>query len=162
MLERRTILQTELAQLELVNTQLQAVETRNARLAARAEELLAAARGRTRWLRVLDEIRHCLGNGMWLVSLAPAEHAAPVRARRAAPAAVQPAEQGGGPVTHLRLKGLLFLDQEEEKSAVVQLRDRLRESPLFTEKTEIELAPPITPDDYAREFTILVELRAPL
>lgn len=164
LMERRIVVRNEVAKVAPVDAQLKAVEERNAVLKARADSLAEVAQGRARWLRVLDGIRDCLPDGMWLVSLAPCKPAGqePVRSRRSAPAAEQTGPRGESRIDHLRIRGMLFLDREGEKSGVVHFRDRLRESPLFTEKTEIELAPPVNPDDYAREFTIVIELREPI
>jgi len=41
-------------------------------------------------------------------------------------------------------------------------RDRLRESSYFTDETEITKIPPVGSGDYAREFTIRIDLAKPL
>jgi len=56
---------------------------------------------------------------------------------------------------------MIFLDETADNS-VAEFRDRLRESPFFTDKTEIELAPMPNPDDFVREFTMLIELKEPI
>ncbi len=167
--ERREKVQAVASQLESVAAQLKSVEARSAGVQERLDELLGVARARTAWLRALAAVQDCLGDGMWLVSLAPAGPvaAAPARAGRPAAGGQSPDPRPAAGVSHLRIRGMVFLDkdaesQDTEKNAVVQLRDRLRESPQFTEKTDIELAPPIGPEDCAREFTILAELRAPI
>jgi len=126
--------------------------------------LLDVAHGRTRWLSVLDGIHGCMPAGMWLVSLAPVGKSgpAPSRVRRSAPATPPPQAQAAAGISHIRIRGMTFLDKETDENVVVQFRDRLRELPLFTEKTEIELAPPINLDDYVREFTIIIDLRDPI
>ncbi len=164
--ERREKIQAAAVKLEAVAARLKPIEARIAGLQTRPAELIAAVGARTQWLRVLDSIRECMPDGMWLVSLAPGAATGPVTAaappirRRAAPAAAAAPSQRAGPVSHIRVRGMVFLDKADDKS-VVQFRDRLRNSPLFTPATEIELAPMPNPDDYAREFTLLIELKEP-
>jgi type IV pilus assembly protein PilM len=147
--ERRQIVEAAVTKLEVVNKQLQSVLAGKKQLNDRLESLQEVVAARTRWLRVLVGVRDCMPDGMWLVSLVPLQ-SEPVRGQR---------KTAG--FTHLRIRGVIFLDKETDNS-VIAFRDRLANAPLFTEKTEIELQPPVAPDSYVREFTILVELKEPL
>jgi len=51
---------------------------------------------------------------------------------------------------------------EEEAAAVELFRNRLRESDYFADETEITKLPPVRATDYARGFTIRINLEAPL
>ncbi len=162
--ERREKVEATVTKLDNVNAQLKAIEAKNAHLKARLDGLLEVVHARTRWLNVLDGIRESMPEGMWLVSLAPIGKSgpAPTRARRSASTAPAPQAQPEAGASHIRIRGMIFLDKETDENVVVQFRDRLRGVPLFTEKTEIESLPPVTPENYAREFTILIELRDPV
>jgi Tfp pilus assembly protein PilN len=147
--ERRQIVEAKVTELEVVNKRLQSVLTRKKQLLDRLESLQEVVAARTRWLRVLVGVRDCMPDGMWLVSLVPLQ-SEPVRGQR---------KTAG--FTHLRIRGVIFLDKETDNS-VIAFRDRLANAPLFTEKTEIELQPPVAADGYVREFQIMIELKEPL
>jgi len=109
---------------------------------------------------------------MWLVSFVPVTKAmtdegqqatdAGGRGRRGQRAAAALGPGSGAPKwTHIQVKGLIFSDKATDRS-LAQFRDRLRQSPLFAESTEILLAPLPNLDDYARQFTMEIGLKQPL
>jgi len=103
-------------------------------------------------------------DGMWLVSLAPVKKTPPAGAaagqpggrqrRGAQPSATAP-DAGFNTIV---IKGLIFADKATDKS-IPQFRDRLRESPLFGPNTEILLWPQPVQNDFARSFTLEIEVK---
>jgi len=170
---RQVAVRAQVSQLEAVEAQLQPIEARQAELTAKAETLADMTFLRTQWLDVLNGIHNCMLDGMWLVSFVPVTKAgtedgrqtpddgrqAGRRGRRAAAALGQ--EAGATKWTHIQIKGLIFSDKATDRS-IAEFRDRLRQSPLFSESTEILLAPLPNLDDYARQFTMEIGLKQPL
>jgi len=176
---RQGAVRAQVSQLEAVEAQLQPIEARQAELTAKAETLADMTFLRTQWLDVLDSIHACMSDGMWLVSFVPVTKVVTEdgrqttddgrqtaqagergrRGQRAAAALGQ--ESGAAKWTHIQVKGLIFSDKASDRS-IADFRDRLRQSPLFAESTEILLAPLPNLDDYARQFTIEIGLKQPL
>ncbi|MBI2438705.1 MAG: hypothetical protein HYV36_07840, partial [Lentisphaerae bacterium] len=122
-------------------------------------------------LEVLNAVHDSLLDGMWLVSFAPmsrtitdnqrpAPDAAPAPRGQRAMAALRQGKEAPQ-YTHIQVKGLIFADKATDRS-IAQFRDRLRQSPFFTEATEILLSPLPNLDDYARQFTVEIALKHPL
>lgn len=171
---RQGAVSAQVAKLEAVEAQLKPIEARQAELKAKAETLADMTFLRTQWIDVLNGIHGCMLDGMWLVSFVPmtkAGNGLPAEAPgaqagrqqgRGQRAAAALASGSGGPKwTHIQIKGLIFSDKATDRS-IAQFRDRLRQSPLFTESTEILLAPLPNLDDYARQFTMEIGLKQPL
>ncbi|MFA5043807.1 MAG: hypothetical protein WC567_07465, partial [Kiritimatiellia bacterium] len=169
---RQSAVSAQVAKLEAVEAQLMPIEARQAELKAKAETLADMTFLRTQWLDVLNGIHDCMLDGMWLVAFAPATKAGTENGRqttddrqrggRSRRAAATLASGGDSPKwTHIQIKGLIFSDKATDRS-IAQFRDRLRQSPLFTESTEILLAPLPNLDDYARQFTMEIGLKQPL
>ena len=168
---RQGVVRAQVTQLEAVEVQLQPIEARQAELTAKAETLSDMTFLRTQWLDVLNGIHDCMLDGMWLVSFVPVTKAVTDdgrqtaddrrgrRGQRAA-AALGPGSSAAK-WTHIQIKGLIFSDKATDRS-IAQFRDRLRQSPLFSESTEILLAPLPNLDDYARQFTMEIGLKQPL
>ena len=169
---------TQVTQLEAVEKQLQPIEARQTELKARAETLSDITFLRTQWIDVLNGIHDCLLDGMWLVSFVPVTKAVTDGGRQMTDDGRQTTDGGRGrriqraaaalgpgigatKWTHIQVKGLIFSDKAAEGS-IAQFRDRLRQSPLFTESTEIVLTPALNQDDYARQFTMEIGLKQPL
>jgi len=159
-----TAVEGQLAQSEAA---VNAVESQIAKLTA-----LEANRGA--WRAVLGEISGALTDGMWLTRISPVsvlpgtaaampDPAADVRGRsrgRAAPApgpAAPPADRIAG----IEIEGMGYLDKIKSSDVIGQYRDRLRESELFSDQTEIVWQPPARPDASTLEFKILAVLEAP-
>ncbi len=164
MAARHAAVSDQVAQLEAVAARLQPIEDRQAQLLEQAHMLAELTPLRGQWLEVLQGIQSCLTDGLWLVSFKPlSKGGAPAeeggrRGRRVA--------SGGGEAaspswTHIEVKGLIFSDSASDRS-IAEFRDRLRGCPLFSEDTEIQLAPLPNLDDYARQFTIEIGLKDPL
>ncbi len=165
---RRDKIQSQVVQLEAVEARLVPIETRQAEVKDKADVLVEMPALRARWLQILDGLHACLLDGMWLVSVAPltvepapdAEPPPPPEHGRRALELLQEAGRAPG-FTHLQVRGLIFADKASDRS-IALFRDRLRQSPQFSEGTEIQLAPLPNVDDFARQFTMTIALRQPL
>ena len=168
---RHDAVSAQVAKLSAIEHQLKPIEARQVELKAKAETLADMTFLRTQWLDVLNGIHDCLLDGMWLVSFVPVTRAAPERGaqgaqvvpnRRGQRAATAAVTTGSATKwTHVQVKGLIFSDKATDRS-IAEFRDRLRQSPLFAESSEIVLAPLPNLDDYARQFTIEIGLKQPL
>ncbi|MBI2440127.1 MAG: type IV pilus assembly protein PilM [Lentisphaerae bacterium] len=168
---RHGAVRSQVVQLEAVEAQLRPIEERQAAVKAGAEVLADMVFLRGRWLEVLNAVQDNLLDGMWLVSFVPVSRTVadnPLSASAAGPTppghkALAALRQGASipQYTHIQVKGLIFADKATDRS-IAQFRDRLRQSPFFTEATEILLAPLPNMDDYARQFTLEIALKHPL
>ncbi|MDI6773791.1 MAG: type IV pilus assembly protein PilM [Verrucomicrobiota bacterium] len=109
------------------------------------DEIALVIGTRTQWLQMIDAIHACLLDGMWLNSIRPL-----------APA--------GDRVEGVEIVGRGFDDKLKlaatvDKTPIVVYRDRLRESGLFSDKTELERQLLI---DSTWEFTIRARLNKPI
>ncbi len=168
---RKDAMLAEVNRLQAVETQLLPIERQQAEIKEQVQTLADMTCLRSQWLRALDNIYMCLPDGMWLVSLMPV-------VKPAAAEALPPAENdfdrqkqrlastlaaaGIAPkYTHIQVKGLIFADKAGD-SSIADFRDRLRQAPMFSDRTEIILAPMPNTEDYARQFTIEVALKYPI
>lgn len=162
--ERKAKIAERVAELEKVETVLLPIEKKQALLRQQIGELAEISRQRTRWLEILSGIKTCMPEGMWLVSLSPAaktvspDAAASPRSGRARRGMQTPQAEVDVDFNAITVKGLIFADKATDKS-IAQFRDRLRASPLFGDGTEIRLAPMPSRDDFARSFTMEIELK---
>ena len=114
--------------------------------AAKATAIADVIVMRTQWIEILDAIHGCMLEGMWLRE-------------------IMPVVAEDGTASQVDIKGRGFDDKLRaadvpSATAIEVFRDKLRESPCFTEKTDITREPPGA--DYARQFTIRIELTTPL
>ncbi len=135
------------------------------------ERVAALPVRRSLWLSMLSDIHSRLSEGMWLASVKPV-------LREKTPPAGSDTELGGamgmgmempgsprpaGPqfVDAVEITGLAYLDKVPE-GAAIRLRDALRESPFFTDQTEITASPVPPRDDFVADFTIKAVLKDPI
>lgn len=134
--------------LSRVSSRLKSVKEEQAQVRAQVDTLVEVIERRTQWTRIVEALQSCLLEGMWLT-------------------AVRPVSGGGGSVAAIEIEGMGFEDKlraatEAEATAVEMFRDRLRAHERFGEGTEITRQPPMAAGAFAREFTLRVELAAPL
>ncbi|MCF7863729.1 MAG: pilus assembly protein PilM [Kiritimatiellales bacterium] len=129
-----------IAALEQVENQLIPIERKIAGLGARAAVYHGLVRQRTQWLVSLAELRARLPEGMFLSELAPLRE--------------------DGALVGMRITVISYLDKEPAgEDAVILLRDRLRASERFSEKTSVFKRP--TKLLFARWFILDVYLEEP-
>lgn len=102
---------------------------------------------RTEWIRLIEAVHECMQDGMWLT-------------------AVRPMSADGVYITDIEIAGKGFADKLRDNPAdpplIEQFRNRLAGREMFTENTKITYQPAQRPGDYAREFTILLNLKEPI
>ena len=162
--EKQVKIGEKAAQLEAVEQKLQPLEKKQELLRRQILELDDVARQRTGWLEILNGIRSCMPDGMWLVSLKPDYKAPPAGARQ------QPAQgaqrRGGKPspaaeqqqCNMIKIEGRIFADKASDDS-VSQFESRLVELPMFGTNTVITSLPMPAQSDFARSFTMEIELK---
>jgi type IV pilus assembly protein PilM len=109
---------------------------------AKHDDVVSIVRQRSRWIDWLQGLNDCMLEGAWLRS-------------------VDPVMSGGKLCLEVSGRGFddrLKKNDSSEATAIEVLRDRLRQHPLFSDKTEITAVPAMAPGAYARDFTILVVL----
>jgi len=131
-------------------------------------KLTALEANRGVWRSLLGEISGALVEGMWLTRVAPVEtlpgEAAPAaapddrRPGRGNPAASAPVPTDV--IAGLEIEGMGYLDKIKSDQ-ITEFRNKLRESELFSDQTEIVWQPPARPDAATLEFKILAVLEAP-
>ncbi|MDA0990679.1 MAG: hypothetical protein O3A51_08015, partial [Verrucomicrobia bacterium] len=144
----------QLAEVESKINELQGVQQRlSAELAAKAAiltkitDIRDVVQRRTAWTEALEAIHSCLLEGMWITG-------------------IQPNVAPDGTVASLLLNGKGFNDRlkrygSESVTPIELFRDRLRESPYFSEGTDIKTQRPPGPGDYDQDFTMRLELATP-
>lgn len=117
---------------------------------------------RGEWIAVLSEIQKALPPGMWISSVTP------IREKAAAPGAPAPEPASGavvvppGAVGRLELTGLGYVDEIQTAKPIYDFRDRLKFSPMFSDKTTETLTPTPREGDFLRSFNLVVVLKKPL
>jgi len=107
---------------------------------------------RTRWLEILDGIHAVIPDGMWLVALVPhVENAGDST----------PGGEKHEVIRRIEITGRAYLDKVRRGEPIREFRDRLRASPFFTDETDIMWQPSPGPEDYVRQFKIVLVLQEP-
>lgn len=174
--ERYEIVNRRVASLNRVQTQLRGVQAELGEVTERVETIQDLFPARSRWNRILTEIRSHVPEGVWLVSVAPAvkpgEIGVPRRGAggdgldsirfftQTAPGTDAAATEVDEGLPRIEISGYGYLDKVENWGPVRDFRDALKASPLFSEKTEITWFPPAS--EVTREFKIEVVLAEPI
>lgn len=157
-LHQRNMTELYESQREQVEQQLQSLKGKQSNLdAARKKKEVVKTRtdamkslllSRSEWQRRLEAVRKSMMDGFWLME-------------------IKPIKNGAGVVEGLRIQGRGWVDkmkliEESAKSrglkvsAVEELRDRMKESAIFGENTEVKIIGVKEFDAYLAEFTIEV------
>ena len=163
-------IQARVDELSSVERRLQDVEGTVAAVQGKISKLTALESNRGVWRSLLGEISGALVDGMWVTRISSVS---------VLPGAAVVAEEGPGgrppvgPVAEssvpapanrivgIEIDGIGYMDKIKSSEAISQFRDKLRESGLFSDKTEIVWQPPARPDASTMEFKILAVLEAP-
>ncbi|NCA82345.1 MAG: type IV pilus assembly protein PilM [Opitutae bacterium] len=152
----RARIETRVGELSAVEQQLVQAEAAVAAVEGKIAKLTALESHRGVWRNLLGEISGALADGIWLTRVNPL--AVLPGGDPPAPGAPALAENA---VAGIEIEGMGYLDKIKSSEAIGQFRDRLRESQLFSDKTEIIWQPPARPDASTLEFKILAVLEAP-
>lgn len=147
--------QARVAELEVVERPLRDTERRIEDLRDKVTRIETVVRKRTAWVEVLGEIQQALPADLFITTLTP------IRGEAAAPAAGQPPAPQGS-VTRIEISGAGYLDKITSATPIREFRDKLRTSPSFGETTDITWLPTPGPEQYVREFRIVIVLKDPL
>lgn len=149
----RQQLDGRVAELSAVETRLTQAEAAVSGVQGKITKLTDLERRRGVWRSLLGEISAAKGNGMWLTRLNPV----------ASLPGADPAAPAPPPATiaAIEIEGMGYLDRIKSSEAIGAFRDKLRESKMFSDRTEIVWQPPARPDASTLEFKILAVLEAP-
>ena len=146
-------IEARVQELSSVERQLTQEELAVAAVEGKIGKLTKLEANRGAWRAMLGEISGALADGMWLTRVTPVA----VLPGTEAPAAPVPS----GSVAGIEIEGMGYLDKIKTSDVIGQYRDKLRESALFSDKTEIVWQPPARSDASTLEFKILAVLEAP-
>ena len=141
----------KIAVLRTVQGQLsEVIEGANGRKEAESKitKLMGLVQMETQWLEIMDAIHSCMPEGMWLTSVSPVMGDDDV-------------------VEYVEIAGFGFEDKlknikTETATSIEVFRNKLREMPLFNEKTDIKTQMPPGSGAYALEFKIWIGLKKPI
>ena len=156
--------QDRLQELQSFERRLKTSEDELASVQGKIDTLLKRGQQRSDWLRVVDEIHQCLPEGMWLISLGSVNNL-PKTDSLMPPGGVNPVMPTSGTPegkNRVELMGLAYVDKVTGPGPIREFRDALRESPLFSDETEITWSPSPGPGDFTREYKIVAVLEEPL
>jgi type IV pilus assembly protein PilM len=161
--ERLEQVERKVRALQQVESRMETIERETADTRRKLETLLALPDKRDAWLEMLDDIHQRIPDGMWLTHVGEAEPESdtPDRGREMREFG-ENAEETDVAVRALELRGLAWRDKHPNARSIREFRDRLRESDLFSEKTEIQWLPSPAQEDVLLEFRIRAELNEPL
>ena len=152
-------------ELSSVEQQLVQAETDVVATSNKITKLTSLEANRGVWRAMLGEVSGALTEGMWLTRIAPVATLPgakpPVDPRAAAANPSQPGPVQATLITGLEIEGMGYLDKVKTSDKITEFRNKLRESELFSDKTEIVWQPPVRPDAPTLEFKILAVLEAP-
>ena len=157
----RARIESRVGELSAIEKQLAQEEAAVAAVEGKISKLTSLEARRGVWRNLMGEISASLSDGIWLTRVNPlsvlpgAEASAEGAPAEAAPAPANTAVVG------IEIEGMGYLDKIKSSEAIGQFRDKLRESKLFSDKTEIVWQPPARPDASTLEFKILAVLEAP-
>jgi len=131
--------------IDLYARRMKAVRKQEGTAALKVGQMAGVVLLRTQWIQILEAVRSCLVEGMWLMSLRPAVE--------------------GGRITAVEISGRGFVDKlvdSPEASAIEAFRDRLIETAVFSPATSITRLHLVSSGDFARDFTISAALQDPI
>lgn len=146
-------------ELSRVENQMRDVESSVGEVEKKIATLTTLESRRSTWRSMLGAISTPLPPGMWLTRVHPLA---------TLPGENQPATQNpqateiglNNQVAGIEIEGMAYQDKVKSE-AIGQYRDQLRESPWFSDKTEIIWQPPARGDSATLEFKILAVLKEP-
>lgn len=145
--KRETFITGRIAELSGIQRSLDNAKKLQVQVQSDFDYLSSLVEQRTRWVRMLEDIHSCMQDGMWLTS-------------------VRPMSSDGVNITDIEIAGKGFADKLRDNPAdtplIEQFKNRLSEKKMFTERTKITYQPAQKPGDFAREFTILLNLKEPI
>ncbi|HMP72102.1 MAG TPA: type IV pilus assembly protein PilM [Kiritimatiellia bacterium] len=152
--ETRDIVQNGVQALEAVERPLRDLEDQVRKQEEKIGTLSGLIENRQAWLGMLAELQANLPETLWITSLQP------VRTTAEQAAATPGVPEGS--IRALTVRGMGYIDQVASPVPITEYRNRLRESPLFSEATEFSSLPSPVSGEYIRQFTLQVVLENPI
>lgn len=140
-------------ELAATDAALSAEEQKISDVSAKMDEIYSLMDRRSLWLKMLSQIHLAVPQGMWLASITPVVESGPPVA------AGQP--KAPGVLKGFAVKGRGYIDVVKD-AAILSFRDNLRQLEFVSGETEIQRQPAPGPDDFAREFEIMIVLKEAL
>jgi type IV pilus assembly protein PilM len=145
--------QKQIRTLEQINGLLAKAVQEKEQAEAKLNMLLELVSRRTQWIEILETIRACMFDGMWITSITP------VRIP-------------GKPIEQIDFKGMGFEDKlapydktdknHGDVTAIELFVNKLKSAGPFSKVEITEYSAPTGPRDFARKFTIKVTLKKPI
>jgi len=150
----RAMVQERVSALEMIEAPLRTIERETERFTDRINTLQQVTDTRSQWLRILAEVQKALPPDLWVVQLTP------VRVTDTDLTA-QP-DWTLGAIRGLSVRGMGYIDKVPSPDYIRGFRDNLRQSDLFSDRTEFVSLPTPPAGEYTREFTISIVLEQPI
>lgn len=167
--ERLNRVEQRVAELQAVERELRVPEDQIGAVEEQIDQVHELIDDRSRWIEVLDEINALLPEGVWLTSVVPVrerieveQEEATTSRRRGGAGTTSSREAELGDITRIEISGLGYTDKVPNAQPIYDFRQQLRDTSLFTERTEIDRLPPVPPNTYVREFRMMVVLEEPI
>ena len=151
----RAQIDSRVGELSSVEQKLVQAEASVAAIESKINKLTALEAHRGTWRALLADISTALPEGMWVTRISP------LAVLPGDPPAAEGAPVANTLVAGIEIEGMGYLDKIKSSEAISLFRDKLRESALFSDKTEITWQPPARPEASTLEFKILARLEAP-
>ncbi len=151
----RAQIDSRVGELSSVEQKLVQAEASVAAIESKINKLTALEAHRGTWRALLADISTALPEGMWVTRISP------LAVLPGDPPAAEGAPAANNVVAGIEIEGMGYLDKIKSSEAISLFRDKLRESNLFSDKTEITWQPPARPEASTLEFKILARLEAP-
>ena len=151
----RAQIDSRVGELSAVEQKLVQAEASVAAIEGKINKLTALEAHRGTWRALLADISAALPEGMWVTRISP------LAVLPGDPPAAEGAPVANALVAGIEIEGIGYLDKIKSSEAISLFRDKLRESKLFSDKTEITWQPPARPEASTLEFRILARLEAP-
>lgn len=168
--EKLNLVQAKVYELEQVEAPLKVIEDETAQYRQRFDTIQHVNDKRSQWLKVMAEIQESMPEDLWIVQITPVRVTeAEVTASRipqprnpAAPQTPPPAPLVVGALKSLTVRGMGYTDKVTSPDYIRTFRDNLRQTDMFSDKTEFISLPTPGPSEYTREFTLSIVLENPI
>ncbi len=169
--ERLALVERRVQELERVEARMRRPESEVRAVRQQTDRIHELIVARSRWVEIIDAVYELVPEGVWLSSVVPVrEEIEPdfedeprtVRTARRPTRRDRTTSLEEGTIIGVEIAGLGYTDLIPNTQPIYELRDRLRELPLFRDDTEIERLPPVPPNTFAREFRIVCHLAEPV
>ncbi len=148
------LVQGEVNRLENLERPLREVEQSIVRVEQDIQALQLVTDNRSQWLKILAVIQQVLPEDLWIVELAPL--------RVTDDEASEDSDLTSGAIKGVKIRGMGYIDKVPNPEVIQAFRDRLRESDMFSDRTEFESLPTPPAGIYTREFTLNILLEKPV